>query len=139
MFGGGSCTSLRQDIRAAAFVIPPLAFDPAGLRERVPRASQRPRVALCQQPQARAGTVGGNVVEAEAAAVAQVKVVRPFSKNRGKAIVASLAGTMIPASTGLGVASMAKSVPVAGTAIGAALPNFRSVFPIMTFSIIPRN
>src|SRR5690349_14044261 len=43
----------------------------------------------------------------------------PFSKNRGKAIVASLAGTMIPASTGLGVASMAKSVPVAGTAIGA--------------------
>ena len=43
----------------------------------------------------------------------------PFSKNRGKAIVASLAGTMIPASTGLGVASMVKSVPVAGTAIGA--------------------
>ena len=43
----------------------------------------------------------------------------PFSKNRGKAIVASFAGTMIPASTGLGVASMVKSVPVAGTAIGA--------------------
>ena len=43
----------------------------------------------------------------------------PFSKNRVKAIVASFAGTMIPASTGLGVASMAKSVPVAGTAIGA--------------------
>ena len=43
----------------------------------------------------------------------------PFSKNRGKAIVASLAGTMIPASTGLGVASLVKSVPVAGTAIGA--------------------
>jgi uncharacterized protein (DUF697 family) len=43
----------------------------------------------------------------------------PFSKNRGKAILASFAGTMIPASTGLGVASMAKAVPVAGTAIGA--------------------
>ena len=43
----------------------------------------------------------------------------PFSKNRGKAILASFAGTMIPASTGLGVASMAKTVPVAGTAIGA--------------------
>ena len=32
----------------------------------------------------------------------------PFSKNRGKAIMASFAGTMIPASTGLGVASMVK-------------------------------
>src|SRR5207245_2741818 len=43
----------------------------------------------------------------------------PFSKNRGKALIASLAGTMIPASTGIGMASMIKSVPVAGTAIGA--------------------
>ncbi|MGA7002478.1 MAG: YcjF family protein [Pseudolabrys sp.] len=43
----------------------------------------------------------------------------PFSKNRGKAIMASFAGTMIPASTGLGVASMIKAVPFAGTAIGA--------------------
>src|SRR5262245_45000340 len=43
----------------------------------------------------------------------------PFSKNRGKAIVASFAGTMIPASTGLGMASLMKAVPVAGTAVGA--------------------
>jgi len=43
----------------------------------------------------------------------------PFSKNRGKAIVASFAGTMIPASTGLGMASLMKAVPVAGTAAGA--------------------
>jgi uncharacterized protein (DUF697 family) len=43
----------------------------------------------------------------------------PFSKNRGKAIMASFAGTMIPASTGLGIASIIKTVPVAGTAIGA--------------------
>ena len=43
----------------------------------------------------------------------------PFSKNRGKALIAGLAGTMIPASTGIGMASMIKSVPVAGTAIGA--------------------
>lgn len=43
----------------------------------------------------------------------------PFSKNRGKAIVASFAGTMIPASTGLGMVSIMKAVPVAGTAIGA--------------------
>jgi uncharacterized protein (DUF697 family) len=43
----------------------------------------------------------------------------PFSANRGKAIIASLVGTMIPVSTGLGMASMIKTVPVAGTAIGA--------------------
>jgi len=43
----------------------------------------------------------------------------PFSKHRGKALIAGLAGTMIPASTGIGLASVIKSVPVAGTAIGA--------------------
>jgi uncharacterized protein (DUF697 family) len=43
----------------------------------------------------------------------------PFSRNRGKALIAGLAGTMIPASTGLGMASIIKSVPIAGTAIGA--------------------
>jgi uncharacterized protein (DUF697 family) len=43
----------------------------------------------------------------------------PFSKNRGKALIASFAGTMIPASTGIGIASVIKSVPIAGTAIGA--------------------
>ncbi|HET9718139.1 MAG TPA: DUF697 domain-containing protein [Pseudolabrys sp.] len=42
----------------------------------------------------------------------------PFSENRGKALVAGLAGTIIPVSTGVGMASMVKSVPVAGTAIG---------------------
>jgi uncharacterized protein (DUF697 family) len=43
----------------------------------------------------------------------------PFSTNRGKAIIASFVGTMIPASTGLGMASLIKAVPVAGTAVGA--------------------
>jgi uncharacterized protein (DUF697 family) len=43
----------------------------------------------------------------------------PFSKNRGKAIIASFAGTMIPASASLGAASTLKSVPIAGTAVGA--------------------
>ena len=43
----------------------------------------------------------------------------PFSKNRGKAIIASFAGTMIPASASLGMVSTLKSVPVAGTAVGA--------------------
>jgi uncharacterized protein (DUF697 family) len=74
-----------------------------------------------------AGLLPVPVVDVAAVGGVQLQMLRrisqlydvPFSKNRGKAIVASLAGTMIPASTGLGVASMAKSVPVAGTAIGA--------------------
>jgi uncharacterized protein (DUF697 family)/CRP-like cAMP-binding protein len=43
----------------------------------------------------------------------------PFSENRGKALIASLAGSMIPASSGIGAASIIKSVPVVGMAISA--------------------
>lgn len=43
----------------------------------------------------------------------------PFSENRGKALVAGIAGTIIPMSTGVGLASVIKSVPIAGTAIGS--------------------
>ena len=32
----------------------------------------------------------------------------PFSKNRGKALIAGFAGTMIPATTGIGMASFVK-------------------------------
>jgi uncharacterized protein (DUF697 family) len=42
----------------------------------------------------------------------------PFSENRGKAVVAGIAGTVIPLSTSVGMASVVKSVPIAGTAIG---------------------
>lgn len=45
----------------------------------------------------------------------------PFSVNRGKALIASLAGSMIPASSGMGAASMTKSVPVVGTAVSAVV------------------
>jgi uncharacterized protein (DUF697 family) len=45
----------------------------------------------------------------------------PFSENRGKAIIASLAGSVIPASTAttsaIGVASALKTIPGVGTAI----------------------
>jgi uncharacterized protein (DUF697 family) len=41
----------------------------------------------------------------------------PFSENRGKALIASLAGAMIPATSVIGAASMAKGVPVIGTAV----------------------
>ena len=74
-----------------------------------------------------AGLLPIPVVDLAAVGAVQIQMLRrlsqiydvPFSKNRGKAIIASLAGTMIPASAGLGVASAVKSVPVAGTAIGA--------------------
>ena len=41
-----------------------------------------------------------------------------FSENRGKALIASLAGTMIPATSGIGAASVLKAVPVVGTIAG---------------------
>jgi len=45
----------------------------------------------------------------------------PFSENRGKALIVSLAGSMIPASSGIGAASLTKSVPVVGTVIGSVV------------------
>ncbi len=45
----------------------------------------------------------------------------PFSENRGKALIASLAGSMIPASSGMGAASLMKTVPVVGTAVSAIM------------------
>ena len=38
-----------------------------------------------------------------------------FSDNRGKALIASLAGSLIPASSGLGAMSALKAVPILGT------------------------
>ncbi|MFN3350502.1 YcjF family protein [Pseudorhodoplanes sp.] len=47
----------------------------------------------------------------------------PFSENSGKALIAALAGTMIPATSGIGAASMLKSVPIVGTiASGFVMP-----------------
>lgn len=47
----------------------------------------------------------------------------PFSENGGKALIAALAGTMIPATSGIGAASMLKSVPILGTiASGFVMP-----------------
>ncbi len=43
----------------------------------------------------------------------------PFSDNRGKSILTSLAGAVIPASTATATTSIVKSVPIIGTAIGS--------------------
>ena len=59
----------------------------------------------------------------------------PFSENRGKSIIASLAGAVIPASTAtttaVGVGSLVKSFPGVGTAIGAlTMPVFSATYVI---------
>jgi uncharacterized protein (DUF697 family) len=53
----------------------------------------------------------------------------PFTENRGKSIIASLAGAIIPASTAtttaMGVGSMLKAFPGVGTVVGAlSMPVF---------------
>jgi uncharacterized protein (DUF697 family) len=46
-----------------------------------------------------------------------------FSENRGKALIAALAGTMIPATSGMGAASAVKTVPILGMlASGFVMP-----------------
>jgi uncharacterized protein (DUF697 family) len=47
----------------------------------------------------------------------------PFSENRGKALIAGLAGSMIPVSSAIGAASLIKTMPIIGTAISVvAMP-----------------
>jgi uncharacterized protein (DUF697 family) len=42
-----------------------------------------------------------------------------FSENRGKVLIAGLAGSMIPATSGIGAASALKAVPILGLAVSA--------------------
>ena len=42
-----------------------------------------------------------------------------FSENRGKALVASLAGSMLPASGAIGAASLMKGLPILGTTVSS--------------------
>ena len=37
-----------------------------------------------------------------------------FSENRGKSLIAALAGSMIPATSGMGAASAMKAIPILG-------------------------
>jgi uncharacterized protein (DUF697 family) len=41
----------------------------------------------------------------------------PFSENRGKALIASLTGSTVPATSALGAGTILKAIPVVGTAI----------------------
>ena len=73
-----------------------------------------------------AGLVPIPVLDVAAVGGLQIQMVRrisqiydvDFSENRGKALIASLAGSMIPATSGLGAASVLKAIPVIGTIAG---------------------
>lgn len=84
-----------------------------------------------------AGLIPVPVLDIVAVGGVQVEMLRrlseiygvPFSENRGKSILASLAGSVIPASTAtttaMGVTSALKAVPGVGTVISAfAMPAF---------------
>jgi uncharacterized protein (DUF697 family) len=74
-----------------------------------------------------AGLVPVPVLDAVAVAGIQLQMLRrlsqifdvPFTENRGKSLLAALAGAAIPASSGIGATSLLKSIPVIGTAIGS--------------------
>src|SRR6476659_5453771 len=73
-----------------------------------------------------AGLIPVPIVDAVAVGGLQIQMVRRisqiydvgFSENRGKALIASLAGSLIPATSGIGAASMLKAVPIIGTIAG---------------------
>jgi uncharacterized protein (DUF697 family) len=73
-----------------------------------------------------AGLVPIPVLDVAAVGGLQIQMVRrisqiydvDFSENRGKALIASLAGSMVPATSGIGAASVLKAVPVIGTIAG---------------------
>lgn len=78
-----------------------------------------------------AGLIPLPVVDVLAVGGLQVQMLRrlsqiygvDFSVNRGKALIAALAGSMIPATSGMGAASALKAVPILGTlASGFVMP-----------------
>ncbi len=73
-----------------------------------------------------AGLVPVPIVDLVAVGGLQVQMLRrlsqiyevPFSENRGKALIAALAGALVPTTSGIGAFSMLKAVPLVGTIIG---------------------
>ena len=82
-----------------------------------------------------AGIIPIPVIDLAAIGGLQLQMVRrlseiydvPFSTNRGKALIASLAGASIPTSSAIGAASVLKAIPFIGTVVSAfALPALSS-------------
>ncbi len=78
-----------------------------------------------------AGLIPLPVVDVVAVGGLQIQMLRrisqiygvPFADNRGKALIASLAGSMIPATSGIGAASALKAVPIVGMMVsGFVMP-----------------
>jgi uncharacterized protein (DUF697 family) len=78
-----------------------------------------------------AGLIPAPIIDLAAVGGVQIQMLRrisqiygvPFSANQGKALIASLAGSMIPVSSGIGAVSMIKSVPIVGTLVSViAMP-----------------
>jgi uncharacterized protein (DUF697 family) len=78
-----------------------------------------------------AGLIPVPFVDAAAVGGVQIQMLRrlsqvfdvPFPENRGKAFIATLLGSTIPASSGIGAASLMKGVPVVGTTVAVfAMP-----------------
>jgi uncharacterized protein (DUF697 family) len=73
-----------------------------------------------------AGLIPVPIVDAVAVGGLQLQMLRRisqiydvgFSENRGKAVLASIAGSLIPTTSGIGAASMLKAVPIVGTIAG---------------------
>jgi uncharacterized protein (DUF697 family) len=78
-----------------------------------------------------AGLIPVPVIDAFAVGGLQIQMLRrlsqiygvAFSENRGKALIASLAGSMIPTTSGIGAASVLKAVPIVRTIVaGFVIP-----------------
>jgi uncharacterized protein (DUF697 family) len=76
-----------------------------------------------------AGLIPIPVVDIATVAGVQLQMLRrisqiyqiPFSENRGKSVIASLLGSMIPATSGMGIASTVKGIPGVGTTVAALM------------------
>jgi uncharacterized protein (DUF697 family) len=78
-----------------------------------------------------AGFVPVPILDIAAIGVLQLQMLRrlsqmydvPFSDNRGKAVIASLAGTVLPLTSTIGATSLLKGIPIVGTVMSAlAMP-----------------
>ena len=76
-----------------------------------------------------AGLIPIPLVDVATVAGVQIQMVRrlsqiygvAFSENRGKSLIAALAGSTIPATSGMGFASVLKAVPIIGTPVGSLM------------------
>ena len=74
-----------------------------------------------------AGIIPVPIVDVVAVGGLQVQMLRrlsqiyevPFSENRGKALIAALAGALVPTTSGIGAFSLLKAVPFVGTIVGS--------------------